>query len=216
MAERHADWEELIEIAIGGNDAPTNQHVSECATCREQLLIAREVVTSLFAAGVDEPGIGTINRAVRAVTAEAAEARGASLADHVRSAVESLRDALVAGLVADSWTPSVAVRGATTAWPRVLVYETADHSISLSMTPGEIERSTSIVGQVVPRGSEVLPDPRRATLLGDGGERVTDLTEFGEFTFADALGATRLEILLGEQPICIDPLPDGHDAPERI
>jgi hypothetical protein len=111
---------------------------------------------------------------------------------------------LFATLVPDGPLESAAVRG-TALLPRLLVYETDDHTISLALNPrGE---RVEIAGSVTPKGAGELPAGGRATVYGETGECSAHLNDHGEFLIPGIPRSDlHLELELGDTRVQVSPI----------
>jgi hypothetical protein len=175
MTSEHATLEELLGHLVehGRLPAAVHAHVATCATCGRTLERAERLLAAARVAPVAAPSAEMIDRAWRRI----ARAR---LVDRAIARAGEALETVVAALVGDSTEPSPAVRGATTAVPRVLVYETDDVGISISLA-GHGESEITLKGQVMPRHDTSLPDGGRVVIAaGDHGVELS-LGAFGEF-----------------------------------
>ncbi len=224
--DTHITWDELFAVAwhrleAGGWTGPTRvmdtaeasmervaaattDHLAGCARCRAELAELVRFARGLVVAGDVSPDVAAINRALsqlrgaRSSSDRAAAGLGARIADGLRE--------IVATLVADSLRPSAAVRGAVSASPRLLVYDTDAYAISVS-ADREADRCV-LRGQVTPTAADELPPRRTVTVRASASSTPTeaDLNEFGEFVF-DALpwGEFELTFTLGSDRVHIPP-----------
>lgn len=120
---------------------------------------------------------------------------------------------LTASLRAESLQPSLAVRGSSVAAPRLLIFETDELAVSLSIATGPGAGRVRIVGGITPKTSRDLPRDGRVALFA--GEQViqASVTEQGEFTLEGILGGDlHLDITLGTDRIEISPIHIGGNA----
>ena len=145
------------------------------------------------------------------VASESAESvPEAGIVDLLRKTKDKF-DELVANLVADSLTPSHAVRGTSLASPRLVVYETTEFSVSLSLSPIQKEGGLEILGHVMPKLADSIPPGGRAILRGASAPTVTPLSKHGEFRFAAAGGKkVRIDVEIGKYRIVVGPLPEAE------
>jgi hypothetical protein len=99
-------------------------------------------------------------------------------AERVRASGREIREALAA-LAGDSLQPSPALRGSTLASPRMLVFETDELAISLSLaTEGEV---VSLRGQVMPKSGHSLPEGSLVIATAESTTFGAPISEFGKF-----------------------------------
>jgi hypothetical protein len=170
---------------------------------------AEALVESMFLAGARDPGPNLIARTWAAILRDSATRRARELAAGVRAAVAEIW----ATLSADSLQPSAAVRGADDAMPRLLVYETADYSVSLSFVPAAEQGSTDIIGQVVPKSALELPQGGQVQVRNRPELDAYRVSEFGEFRISGLARAegTSLTVAFPEMRIHLGPLPPLGD-----
>jgi hypothetical protein len=108
-------------------------------------------------------------------------------------------------LTSGGLVPSHAVRGSTTASPRLLVFETDDYAISISLLEKDSDNLV-LLGKVIPRTGTEVP-PGIAWLAAGGEEREASIETLGQFRFADVpRGALNLRIQIDDALIHIPPL----------
>ncbi len=90
-------------------------------------------------------------------------------------------EVVVANLVADSWQPQMGIRGADTASPRLLRFESDSYSITLSILGGGSASRFSIMGQVVPPGGARVGVGARAVATLGEKTASAQLSPHGEF-----------------------------------
>lgn len=114
---------------------------------------------------------------------------------------------VTAMLVPEVLVPSPAVRGAATALPKLLVYETDSFSISLSFMGSPQSDRIKLVGQVVPKVASEIPAGGKVALWSDRETVFGDVNEYGEFTVESASrGELHMDILLGTESIQLSPI----------
>jgi hypothetical protein len=209
MTSGHVEWSSLLDFIETGGAETVGAHLSACGPCAARAARLRRFLDVLQAASTEEPSDELIERTWRMI----ADARDVNAPDlGWTEVVARLRERLAAGvrrvaasLVADSLVPSPGVRGATTATPRMLVYETDAYGISLALC----QRPTTyeLRGQVVPRRGTELPRVRSASIQIDRWTRELILSEIGELR-ADDLppGELRLALRLGNDEIALGPI----------
>ena len=112
---------------------------------------------------------------------------------------------LTATLVTDTLVPSPAVRGSNLALPKLLVFETDEHAVSISVSL-EGER-TRLLGSIVPKLSESIPSGGSATIYGGTEPMRVDVSDHGEFEAAGVpRGDLHIDIELGDVRIQISPI----------
>jgi hypothetical protein len=113
-----------------------------------------------------------------------------------------------ATLVADSLKPSLSVRGTTYAAPRALVYEAADFAISISITPDPGVETVRIMGQLIPKLADSVPEGGHVELHSGSTHLEEAISNLGEFRFRD-VPKDKIEIVVavGDLRIRLAPLP---------
>lgn len=232
----HFTWRQILDVIEGRSDGGSaDSHLDSCATCRTQLAEARELAATLRFAAEFTPTAASVARVLGRLDPYGPELAGEiawARAEAERLSLPSSSAAespaaepllarlgarvvalLRATLVADSWSTAAAgVRGTSTASPRILVYETPEYAVSLSLHLGADPESLEldVIGQVAPRKGAALPEGVMATLETMDGASVQSAVEpFGEFRF-EGLRAQplRLELQLGHERIEVGPLPE--------
>lgn len=215
MRTEHPEWKRLLDLAegCGSREPDISEHMAACPDCRERLEQARAFIRILGDARMEhvpEYLVQSTLERLGVVGAPAAEKStvGAAEAgkDWIDSAVHSLRE-LLAELIADSRTPSPALRGTAVSEPVILRYGCKAYEITLSLLPRTGSRSRSIIGQVVPLDAEALEPGGWVELSGSSGHPRSGLSEFGEFRIdADDCGAGEILIRTGADLVRV-PLP---------
>jgi len=137
------------------------------------------------------------------------QALGERLLDEVAQVARTVQ----ATLLADSWTDAaVAVRGSSASAPRTLLYETDNHTVSLSFQPGlDPQRiDLAVIGQLTPHeGTELTANAIISVRGREGSEVVTSIDAFGTFRF-DKLDQAphNFQLIVGRDRIEIGPLPE--------
>ncbi|MCA9730045.1 MAG: hypothetical protein KC729_20345, partial [Candidatus Eisenbacteria bacterium] len=177
----HFDWQQVLDRVEGRipYDAAFWTHLDSCSACAALRTDAEALVDSLLVAGAPEPGAGLMARTWSAILQDAAGRKVRSLVENVRAVAAEVW----ATLVADSLVPSAAVRGAATASPRLLVYETPEYSVSLSFLTGADRGRTDLVGTVVPKQAPELPAGGSVEVADRTDVEPAKVSEFGEFRF---------------------------------
>jgi hypothetical protein len=216
MQSPHPSFEEILDAAEGRPDSESvAAHVAGCDTCRPVATRAASILAALSEArGLEEVPRELRDRALDAVRREldglrsAPHGAGGFLGDlvaHLRDTIETT----IGTLVADSLQASAATRAGAevTATPRMLLYETPDYDITLSIAAGPTAGILEIAGQVTPRAGELPTDGIAGIEVGDH-TATSSLTAHGEFAF-DAVprGAIAVEIGLGGTIIRLEPIP---------
>ena len=230
----HLTWRQILDLLEGSDLSDSRAaHLRTCTTCaelgaeaehlNEAFRFSREMTPSAdlvtrVVARLDPYGPELVQEVEWARAEAEALSRpqgtiaesGDSWATRVRSAVAKVFSATLA---ADSWTGSaVAVRGSSTASPRILVYETADHTVSISihLGPDPQDLVLDLVGQMAPKRGSALPPGIVAHLVtADGAGAEALVQPFGEFRFETLRSQpTRLTIDFGTDRIDIGPLPE--------
>jgi len=198
MEHAHPSWDEIFAFAGGEAPAEVASHVHACGACAgtaariahalDMLGLLRETTPTpaLVRRTLDRLGFG----APASTTDESLSARAA------RAVSSAIRE-VVARLRTDSLQPSAALRGATLASPRMLVFETDELAISLSLTSeGDV---VSLRGQVMPKTGGSLPENGLVLVHAEGTSFGAPLTELGKFRI-DRLprAQLRLEMSLGD------------------
>jgi len=214
---RHHDdqrWTTILEWVLAGEppgDRPAALEEEEGAGGEAMLDRARRLADILALAGEGAPDPDLVARTWRRIASEAGTEPAASgVPDRVAAFLSGLAER-VATLVTDTARGAavpLAVRGneIETA-PRMLVYETGEHSISVSIR--EDAGRVHLQGQLLPREGDALP---RATarVVDAGGGREVDLDEFGAFTASHlAPGPIRVAFRVGDTIIRLAPLTIG-------
>jgi len=198
----HVNWEEILDYCEGERppDDPVGEHILHCRRCRE-LLARAEATLHLLARGRDlQPPADAVDKAAEVLQAELRGLSQPMPGRTVTGGLERLREVL-ATLVADSLVPSPTVRGAAEGGgPRVLLYETDDYAVTLSLPPAtKCSPPDAVLGQIVPRRGDILPAGGRAILNYRDARYEEAVSEDGEFRF-DAIPSSPegLSILLAD------------------
>jgi len=206
MTIGHPSWEELVRHLETG-EPDLREHTRRCSRCDGIVKSATLLLEGLRNARLPMPPRHLVEATLARVTAEASRRPG--FAAKLGSALREIG----AALVADSRVPSHALRGAATAVPRMLLYETDRHRIAISIAGGNTPGTTDLLGQVSPKTGASLEPGGRAT-LSCGTESLEDsLTEFGEFAFRGvARGVHRIAVELGGDVIRVGDIDDGASS----
>jgi len=206
----HPTWDDLISHAQDPTaDRSIDAHISHCSPCREQLdealrllAIFRDAREARFSA----PDRAEAKRILAEELKRQARIGAVSVGERLRETAATLKE-VWADLVLDSLSPSHALRGgAGTAAPRMLLYETGDHTITLSLPAGSPPGAPQALhGQVAPRGDAPLPFNAQAffedAATGGRAEGVT-LSPEGSFSLpAIPEGQASLTLILADEKI---------------
>jgi len=174
-----------------------------------------ELDLRLHAAGTPEPEEAlkrlTLNRLRSEFAERANEGSERNRLAEVASAVRDVVATLVSG---DGFAGAVGVRGGHTSAPRLMVWETEDHSFSVSFEDQAGGR-VRVRGQVAPRKSHELGSG--TAVLVQGSDRIeAEITATGQFAFPEVprASALRLEVLLGSDRVQLGPV-DLHAPPSE-
>lgn len=201
MSAEHPTVEEMLGYLVEEGTVPESirAHTATCRACAESWNVAERLVAAARVALAVEPSDTLIERTWRHIERARALDPAARAIAHAGDALRGI----VAVLVGDTARPSHAVRGATTALPRVLVYETDAVGISLSIEEHG-ERAIAVKGQIMPRHEPSLPDGGRAIVAADEACVEVPLGAFGEFDagvvpratlhVVVVIGSTRVEL----------------------
>lgn len=206
----HLSFARLVEIseAAAGTDSGEARHLETCTRCADEFARARALLGSLYIVGAPAPSPELMARTWTRMVKEH-EAIGASTTP--QGILDAIRD-VFARLVADSLRPALAVRGSgsSTAVPRLLVYETVEYTVSVSMAAsgGKTPNRFDLTGTVMPKDAPLLPSGGRVSVV-DSEVTASPLAEFGEFRLpATAIGdATFLLVEFPDLRIRVGPLP---------
>lgn len=207
MSGAHATLETFLAHLAEARIIPDalRTHAKSCPVCAERLRSAERLFGAADVASLSTPSPELVARTWDRI----AHARALDAAARALGHAGELIDRVVARLAGDTMTPTPALRGSTTATPRVLVYETPDVGISLSLgEPGA--DGIHVKGQVMPRREDVLPEGGRA-LVGVRAElREAPIGELGEFDLG-VLPAETLHLVftLGSMRIELPPVSPG-------
>lgn len=224
MKHSHLRWEDVLDAlepagaARTGEAAGLDALAGNCQVCVSMVSDARRLLDGLRAARFPQAPAAVIEAALARVLDEARSAApgrlaglAGSLERGLRRAGASLRE-IEAMLLGDSFVPSPALRGGTVASPRMLVYGTDAHVISLSIQPGAgAPGCVALRGQISPQSDAELQPGGQAVLEWDDATMDCPLSPFGEFFFPSvSLRGARLSIVAGETRIRVALA--GHDA----
>lgn len=171
----------------------------------------REVHWALELAASPRVSAGEAEQIWRQVRRRISEPRGVDMAGAVRRWRDGLAQGwreVTATLVQEALIPSPAVRGAETAQPALVVYETGDFAISLTFSaPPETER-LRLIGQVVPKTASALPPGGQVVVWSERETRTGEVNENGEFAIEGVpRGELHMDILIGDDAIQLSPVP---------
>ena len=220
MSEKHPSWREILEFVEPGpsRGRSLEPHLRSCSSCSRLAESARELLGLFAEARLPDPPRhlveATVTRILDELRGRSAEQPAGSLAsDFVERAAQQVKDlagAVWASLVTDSLTANHAVRGSGESRARMLLYETEEVSIAVSLRPGSTSDRRDVRGQVTPKREGTLPPGGTARVAAAGKEIEAELSEFGEFTAADVpAGELLLTIGLGGQRISLRVDPEG-------
>jgi len=231
----HLTWRQILDLIEGRDSSePRAEHLRSCAPCGQLAKDARFLSETLHFARTTIPGeleaaevVSRLDHYGPELVSEIEWARaeadrlstsalpspgstGDSWAARVRSGIARL---LEAALVADSWMDqAVAVRGSSNASPRILVYETEDYTVSISLHLGADPQQPEVdlIGQMAPRQGTALPAGIVAHLVTDDGASLDSSVEpYGEFRFETLRSQpASLAIDFGSDRIEIGPFPE--------
>jgi hypothetical protein len=215
MSRRHPTWEGTIETleSPGGVDQRTGKHLEDCPRCRLVANGARVLLATLEDAGIGGPS-EALKDQTWVLLREDLQSRAQRHGDWPESADRAFRGAVSrvkeiwATIVADSLKPSLSVRGTTYAAPRALVYEAADFAISVSITPDPGGETVSIMGQLIPKLADSVPEGGRVELNAGPTHLEDAISNLGEFRFRDIpKGRIEIVVAVGDLRIRLAPLP---------
>ncbi len=215
MLTEHPDWMRLLDLAEGraAQDPDLSEHMAACHGCRERLEQVRAFVRILEDARMEDVPGELVQRTLERICAAgvpvgeiSTSGTGEALRELIGSATRSLRE-LVAELIADSRTPSPALRGAAPSEAVMLRYRCEAYEVTLSVSPRTGSRPGMVTGQVVPLDVEALEPGGWAELSGSSLRTRAMLSEFGEFRIeAEVPGAGEVLIRTGDDLVRV-PLP---------
>lgn len=183
----HMRWMEVLDhVEAGGPSGPHADHLRRCRSCRQMEIDATAILGALPIAGLPSPSDDLIEGTWRRMTAIAMGGASAEQQQGETGGLAALRGRLReiwAVLVSPPLVPSHAVRG--TATPRLMMYETDEFVVSISISEGSARMTRELLGKVIPRVATRLPEKGRVILRQSGREETGDLSEFGGFRFVD-------------------------------
>lgn len=213
-AKDHVTFAEMAEYVDSGR-APSKHflnHLQECATCSELEREIRNLIGAMRISGHPEPSDDLIRSTWKRI-----QSLGSGEEAVVRELIGTVREKLRevwATLAPDALAPSLAVRGTTSASPRLLVYESEDYAISLSFTFSRECQAMDILGKVIPKTSTQIPPEGRVVLYEDDSEHEAELGEHGGFRYTQIRrGPIRLDIELGEYRIHLPRIEEIDEDP---
>jgi len=215
MNEAHPSFREILDVTERGDtDGAVVEHIQACQRCLRTSEVAGELIATMQRAATLDPVPADVHaRALRQVQDELALADAGR---RVGSVLQALVDELgararriTAALAGDSFEAALATRAGAeiSAAPRMLLYETDDFEITVSLAPSETSRSLDIAGQVTPHEGEL---PAGGVVgIRSGGQTVTcELSSYGEFTIDSvAAGELEIELALDTAIIRLAPIP---------
>jgi hypothetical protein len=195
-------------------------HLLTCTDCARRAVEFRETLWALELA-TDEPAPGLVTQvwleARRCLDLDSHPEKG--LARRLTGKLGGLVRELAASLTVESATPSLAVRGANRAAPRLMVFETEEYTVSVSVSGTAQPDRFCLVGHVTPKVSESLPGSGQATVFGGAEVIRVPLNELGEFEVdAAPRGDLHIDLELGGARIQLSPVPahePGADPSEE-
>jgi len=214
---KHPAWEQILGAVESPARAPSEiqEHIRTCDDCAVVAEEARRILESLSAEQLPHPPRPLVEQTLAALSQRLRDreaSASARLQEELRALAARLREgwqAAAAALIADSWRASPALRGSAGTGSRMLIYETDDFSIALSLTDDPDSTGRSLIGQVVPRQGTSLP-PAGWVLVRQApevvGERLTDLGEFQLAGLAPEI--IDLDLVLGDKHVSLH-LPSG-------
>lgn len=206
-ANRHFDWEEILDRLEGRHAAEPefSAHLETCDPCQTLRSEARALLGAMTLAATPEPSAILRARTWAQIASESARAKLGSIAAGAMAAAKEI----LATLVADSLQPSLAVRGVTSAAPRLLVYETPEYSVSLSLQDSSASGRHDIVGNLMPKLAAEIPNGAHMQVEDHPELGSVPISEFGEFRIEglEVVPGTMLAIDLPEMRIHVGPLP---------
>ena len=238
----HISWKQALDFAEGRMSNRAG-HEQGCRDCNQTVREAQDLAQVLSYASVlpnetDTERSWAAIQARLATTAaqdlaedvhwaeeEAVRLSGAvepSALENLVSSARELADQVIdevvqtfrAVLLADSWQDqALAVRGSSTAAPRILIYESEAYTVSLSFEAGPDPENLELelIGQVTPRKATDIPTGSTASIVDDdsGIPAESEIGEFGDFRFGALTKSPKhIALLLGTDRIEIGPLPD--------
>ncbi|MBD3237389.1 MAG: hypothetical protein GF330_11835 [Candidatus Eisenbacteria bacterium] len=191
------------------------EHLETCPQCARLAQDARDLRERLAAHRAETPHAALREQVLRHILRQFARPRRAAAA--LRRAAERWSE-VWAHLVDDSLAPSAAFRASVVdAGPRILLYESDHHSITLSLqSQGEGDRF-DLAGQVIPDHDTPLPSSAQAILHRGEALQEAPLSAHGEFAFRDLPATasqpeTELDIVLEDLLIRLSLPPARRDA----
>jgi hypothetical protein len=144
---------------------------------------------------------------VKGMASEGAESAAGGALRRLREGLLQGWRQISASLVQEILVPSAAVRGAESAEPALLIYETDRFAISLSFSrPNETSR-LRLVGQLAPKSATEIPAGGRIIVWGNQESATSELDERGEFALDPVPGGDlHMDILLGKDAIQLSPI----------
>ena len=215
MCREHPDWRKLLDYAeSGAQDSPSvSEHLAACPCCRERLDQARAFVRLLGDARLEDVPESLVQRTLERLGIIGVPAEDRATRDTVGGLKEQIASAagaltgILAVLVADSRTPTPAMRGATAAEPCLLRYRCPAYEITVSVPMRSAPGRRVILGQVVPLAAESLEPGGWAETPGSSAGPRAELSEFGEFRLeTEETGLSEVLIRIGTDLIRV-PLP---------
>ncbi|MCK4414608.1 MAG: hypothetical protein KAY32_13825 [Candidatus Eisenbacteria sp.] len=209
MDRRHPTREQIARLVLSPDaaDRALRAHLEECSTCarlaasikRSADLLAEARLSSVPRELAEQTLLGLMHQLSEKAAGQSA---GAPSTEDRPGAYERLTGSLRevwAALVADSLQTHAAPCRSGTPPPRMLLFETEELAITISLCPGEGADRRDIKGQVVPKEGTGLP--RDGLVLAVQGDQQwqSPVSAFGEFRLeAIGAGADDVSILLGD------------------
>lgn len=140
--------------------------------------------------------------------------RVSSAAPDLSQVLGRLRDGVMSGmrelaatLVPDALVPSAAVRSAGAGRPRLLMYETEDHTISVSFSGRRGSERLKLIGQVAPKRDLEIAPGGKVAVFGASDAAFGEVNAYGEFVLEDVPpGDLHMDIVMGADAIQISPI----------
>jgi hypothetical protein len=212
----HIPWADIVEYVDSGEASPHFlEHLRECESCSQSHEQVRKLVGAMRIAGHPDPsGELILTTWSRIQALDSSQRDRADARDVIDSVKDKLRE-IWATLAPDALAPSLAVRGTTSASPRLLVYESDDYAISLSFSLKGDGRTMDILGKVIPRTSAYIPPGGHVILFEDDSEHEAELEEYGGFRFGDICrGPIRVDVEVGDYRIHLPRIEEIDDEQE--
>lgn len=205
-----------LQGTIGSEDS-ARRHLLGCPDCADRMAEWRAVAWSVALASPEpEPGVvAEIWREAQRRTQPQPETEVPFAAGRPARGLRSTFRRLAATLRPVPLQPALAVRGPAVAAPRLLIFETEEHTISLSISLSPAPGGARIIGGIAPKAGCTLASGGRVALYAGGQALTGEISSYGAFTLDGVpIGDLHLEINLGGDVIEISPISiGGHPDP---